>query len=77
MLPPASLAMPADVYSFPTNTHESIHPDVWRYIIVITDTLLVIIPPAAFASKYESIWYANIFSMSDSFSNCLHVDPAS
>ena len=55
----------------------SIHPGVRRYIVMITDTLLVIIPPAAVAREYESIWYADSFSMSDLSSNSLHINPTS
>ncbi len=61
----------------PTNTFESIHPNVRRYIIVIADTLLIIIPPTAATREYESIWYANSFSTSKSSSNSLQVDPVS
>jgi hypothetical protein len=35
------------VYPFLTNTFESIHLAVWRYIVMIPDTLLIIIPPVA------------------------------
>ena len=65
------------VYPFPTNTFKSIHPDVWRYIVVIADTPLVIIPPVAVTSKYESVWYANSFLTFDSSSNSSHIDPMS
>ena len=72
-----ALGFLVNVYPFPTNTFKSIHPNVWCYIVVITDTLLVIIPPAAVAREYESIWYAGSFSTSDSSRDSLHVDPAS
>ena len=72
-----SLGFLVDVYPFWTNTFKSIHPDVLCYIVVIADTLLIIILPAAVAREYESIWYANSISSSDSSSNSLHVDPAS
>ncbi len=52
-------------------------PNVQRYIVVIADTLLVIIPPAAVAREYECIWYAGSFSMSNSSSNSLHINPMS
>ena len=63
-----------DVYPYPTNTFESIQPDIWRYIVMIVNTLLVIILPAAVTRKYEFIWYANSFYMSDSLGNSSHVD---
>jgi hypothetical protein len=43
-----------DVYLFPNNTDESIPPDVWRYIVGIGDTVLIIIPPESLASEYRS-----------------------
>ncbi len=55
-----------DAYPFSTNTFKSIHPDIRSYIVVIADTLLVIIPSAAVAREYESIWYVDSFSMSES-----------
>jgi hypothetical protein len=65
------------IYPFPTNTFKSIHHDVQRYIVVIAYTLLVIIPPAAVAREYKSIWYSDSFSTSDSSSNSVHVNPTS
>ncbi len=72
-----ALGFLVDVYPFLTNTFESIHPDIWRYIIVITDTLPDIILPAAVAREYESIWHADSFSTSNSSSNFLHIHPMS
>ena len=72
-----ALGFLVDVYLFPTNTFKSIHPDVWRNIVVSGDTLLVILPPVAVAREYESFWYADSFSMSNSSRNSSHVDPAS
>ena len=70
-----ALGLLVDVYPFPTNAFESIHSNVWCYILVIADTLLVIIPPAAVAREYESIWYTNSFSTSNSSINSSHIDP--
>ena len=72
-----ALGFLVNVYPFLTNTFKSIHPNVRRYIVVIADTLLVIIPPAAVAREYKSIWYADSFSMSDSSRDSLHLNPAS
>jgi hypothetical protein len=47
-------------------TDESIPPDVWRYIVGIGDTVLIIIPPEALASKYRSDFYADSDSTSTS-----------
>ena len=55
-----------DVYLFPNNTYESIPPDVWRYIVGIGDTVLIIIPPEALASEYRSDYYADSDSTSTS-----------
>ena len=55
-----------DVYQFPNNTFDSIPPNVLRYIVRFGDTLLVIIPPEALASKYTSIYYADSDSTSTS-----------
>jgi hypothetical protein len=52
-------------------------PNVWRYIIVIADTLLIIILPAAAAREYECIWYADSFSTSNSSSDSLHINSMS
>ena len=41
------LGFSVNIYPFPTDTFESINPDVRRYIVKIADTLLVINPPAA------------------------------
>ena len=54
------------VYQFPNNTFESIPPGVLHYIVRIGDTLLVIIPPEAIASKYTSVWYTDSDSVSAS-----------
>ena len=72
-----ALGFLVNVYPFPTNTFESIHPNIWHYIVVIEDTLIIIIPPAAVAREYKSFWYANSFSTSDSSSNSVHVNPVS
>ncbi len=52
-------------------------PNVWRYIVVIADTLLIIIPPAAVAREYKCIWYAGSFSSSNFSSDSLHINPVS
>jgi hypothetical protein len=72
-----ALGFLVNVYPFLTNTFKSTHPNVRRYIVVIADTLLVIIPPAAVAREYKSIWYADSFSMSDSSRDSLHLNPTS
>jgi hypothetical protein len=66
-----ALGFSVDAFPFPTNTFESIHPNIRCYIVVITDNLLVIILPAAVAR------YANSFSTSNSSSDSLHVVPTS
>jgi hypothetical protein len=72
-----SLGLLVNFYPFPTNTLESIHPNIWRYIVLIADTLIISIPHAAVAREYESIWYANSFSSSNSSSNNSHANPMS
>ncbi len=52
--------------TFPNNTIESIPPAVLRYIVRIRDTVLIIIPPEALASKYRSDYYADSVSTSTS-----------
>jgi hypothetical protein len=58
-----------DVYLFLNNTFESIPPDVLRYIVRIGDTVLIIIPHEALASKYRSDFYADSDSTSTSSGN--------
>jgi hypothetical protein len=55
-----------DVYLFPNNTFESIPPDILRYIVGIGDTVLIIIPPEALASKYRLDYFADSNSRSTS-----------